>query len=340
MDKAASIVDVARHAGVSVSTVSLVMNNRPNVAADTARAVWCSVKALGYRPGGATGRKRGPKPGPRRLLRIPRLLLLETGYPVAYFRSDLVSGLLHGVQSAVSPGTVELILCHAPERAAPDVLRRSRTDGVLVTGQVTDPRLREALSRVPCVQALGGVPADLLWDQVAHDALAAARCAGRWFAQRNHPHCLAVVSDGTSPDQTRLALQQEIRDGGSIRLVDGRELLRYEGIFPEADCGRLAALFAAVQAAPPVPTGVFLDTDVLAAPFYGLCREHGMEPGRDLVLVCASLRGPSIGSLRPSPAVVDLHPEQVGRQAVEQLLWRIAHRNEPRVLRLIAPTLA
>lgn len=341
MDKPSSIVDVARHAGVSVSTVSLVMNNRPNVAPETARAVWQSVKVLGYRPGGGTGRKRGPKPGPRRPVRVPRLILLQTGYPPAYFRSDLVSGLLHGIQGAVVPGAAELILCHATAPMATELLRRSRVDGVLVVGRVTDQRASDALSRIPCVQALGAVPVDTLWDYVSHDGPAAARCAGRWLAQRGHRHCVAIQSESTLSELSRLVLRHEVESGGGeVRDVAADGLLNFDGIFPQVNAGRLTALLAGVMASPPAPTGVFLGTDVLAVPLYWVCRERGLEPGRDLDVVCSSVRGPSTGALQPHPAIVDLHPEQIGRQAVQQLLWRIEHRNEPRVIRLVAPSLA
>lgn len=46
----ARIKDVADHAGVSVGTVSRVLNNHPNVGAETRRRVLESMRALSYRP--------------------------------------------------------------------------------------------------------------------------------------------------------------------------------------------------------------------------------------------------------------------------------------------------
>ena len=45
-----TIRDVARQAGVSVATVSRVLNNSNAVTADTRDAVLLAVGALGYRP--------------------------------------------------------------------------------------------------------------------------------------------------------------------------------------------------------------------------------------------------------------------------------------------------
>jgi LacI family transcriptional regulator len=50
LDRAPTIVDVARLAGVSVSTVSRVVRNHPDVQAETRKAVHAAIEQLGYRP--------------------------------------------------------------------------------------------------------------------------------------------------------------------------------------------------------------------------------------------------------------------------------------------------
>ena len=45
-----TIIDVARQAGVSIKTVSRVMNKEPTVHADTRARVQQAVAALNYRP--------------------------------------------------------------------------------------------------------------------------------------------------------------------------------------------------------------------------------------------------------------------------------------------------
>src|SRR5688572_16130095 len=48
--RAASIVDVARHAGVSPSTVSRVLTGNIPVAEETRAIIWQAIDHLGYRP--------------------------------------------------------------------------------------------------------------------------------------------------------------------------------------------------------------------------------------------------------------------------------------------------
>lgn len=45
-----TIRDIARHAGVSKATVSLVMNGSPKVSAKTRAEVWAVVHGLDYHP--------------------------------------------------------------------------------------------------------------------------------------------------------------------------------------------------------------------------------------------------------------------------------------------------
>jgi DNA-binding LacI/PurR family transcriptional regulator len=60
-----SIVAVAKRAGVSVATVSRVINDLQNVRAETVEQVRAAMAEIGYKPPRV---KRGPKGGPRRVV--------------------------------------------------------------------------------------------------------------------------------------------------------------------------------------------------------------------------------------------------------------------------------
>lgn len=62
-DKLATISDVARLSGLSVSTVSRVINNKPHVSEDKKRRVQEAMDALGYSPLQAARQMRGSGSG-------------------------------------------------------------------------------------------------------------------------------------------------------------------------------------------------------------------------------------------------------------------------------------
>ena len=59
MKKRPTIIDVAQHAGISKSTVSLVLQNSPLVKKETRVAVKKSIKELGYVYNRAAAKLRG-----------------------------------------------------------------------------------------------------------------------------------------------------------------------------------------------------------------------------------------------------------------------------------------
>ena len=68
----ASIKDVAKHAGVAISTVSKVLNHYPNVSAETKEKVNASIKELGYVPNAVASALSSKRSG--RIAIIIRLL--------------------------------------------------------------------------------------------------------------------------------------------------------------------------------------------------------------------------------------------------------------------------
>jgi DNA-binding LacI/PurR family transcriptional regulator len=78
---------------------------------------------------------------------------------------------------------------------------------------------------------------------------------------------------------------------------------------------------------------------MLTAALYPRLHQRGLQPGRDIEVVSCNNEWPLLLGLQPRPAVVDVHGARTGRRAVEQLVWRTQHRDEPRVSVLLEPSL-
>ena len=131
MGSRATIDDVAALAGVSIKTVSRVMNNEPNVREETREAVRAAAKRLRYAPSHAA---RGLAGG--------RSFLIGLVYdnPSDSYVVDVQRGVLETLRGC----GYELVL-HACDSANPKIaaeittlVSRSRLDGLILTPPISD----------------------------------------------------------------------------------------------------------------------------------------------------------------------------------------------------------
>lgn len=120
-----SIRDVANHAGVSVGTVSNVLNRPDIVAASTRSRVLAAIDALGFVPNDAARQLR------RGRGRTLGLVVLDVANP---FFTDVAKG----VEEATGAAGMAVIFCNsdgdlARESAYLDLLEEQRVQGVLIT---------------------------------------------------------------------------------------------------------------------------------------------------------------------------------------------------------------
>ncbi|HEY4065815.1 MAG TPA: LacI family DNA-binding transcriptional regulator [Burkholderiaceae bacterium] len=147
--KAATLHDVARHAGVSVITASRALGNPALVSAATIAKVQDAVKATGYIPNLLAGS-----------LKSKRSLLVVSLVPsvsVAQFLPTLKS-----LTESLDAAGYQLILGqtgydHSREEALLNTMIGRRPDGIVVTGLVHSPAARERLRQI-------GLPVVETWD--------------------------------------------------------------------------------------------------------------------------------------------------------------------------------
>ena len=122
----ATINDVAERAGVSIKTVSRVMNNEPSVRKPTLEKVLQAVKALNYQPNAAARNLAGTK---------SFVIAFIYDNPNAYYVIDMQIGIL----SACNEQGFELLIhpCNAKSQdldaELTEMIRRSRVAGLVLT---------------------------------------------------------------------------------------------------------------------------------------------------------------------------------------------------------------
>lgn len=160
-----NIKDVARRSGVSLMTVSRVINGEANVSAATRQRVQDAIEALGYRPDHTARSLRRGRTQALRLLVVRRFERFLT----EPFLDEVVSGI---VDSAARAGYALMLEVAGPHDAEPpgDADLARRVDGtILIDGRRSSPLLPStapvgapwvALPTQPANPAVGWVYAD------------------------------------------------------------------------------------------------------------------------------------------------------------------------------------
>jgi LacI family transcriptional regulator len=127
----ATINDVAAFAGVSIKTVSRVVNSEPNVKPDTREKVEAAIAALDYRPNQSARSLAGNR---------SYLICLIYGHPSAHYVLDIQEGVLE----ICRPQGYELLV-HPAIHSDPNLLNEvsdlilgKRVDGVMLTPPLSD----------------------------------------------------------------------------------------------------------------------------------------------------------------------------------------------------------
>ncbi|HEY3321015.1 MAG TPA: LacI family DNA-binding transcriptional regulator [Planctomycetota bacterium] len=323
-----SIVDVAKRAHVSPATVSLVINGRPHVAPQTVLAVKNAMRALGYTPPPLANRP-GPRPSARSHT-LKRVALIVWDMPEMWLRLPVYVDVLHGIQSALRQRGLGLVLRQASrgdhlEAAA----LRDSADGLLLLSR-TPEDLPPMTRGFPCVRVMGALAEEGWCDHVTYRNERIGRLAARHLLQRGHRHCAYIGPAAPGIWEERASsFRSGLESGGA------RAMLNCDNAALDAggDGGRtcLAALLDKALAARPRVTGLFFPADSITATAYFLLVERGVVPGRDVDVVSCNNERSLLAPLNPPPAIIDIHADQVGRRAIEQLLWRLDNPRAPKV---------
>lgn len=333
-----SMAEVAHKAGVSYATVSRVLNNRPGVSRDKVDRVRRAVIEVGYVPPSAQdrrGREMGRRPG----LRAGTLALLWT-CSIDAALGGVGAGLLQGVTDGASSHGLNVQVDYiADAKRLPPSVKSGKVDGILLQGPAPAPSLDERLRNMPAVWMLSSGAGD--WgDRVQPDNDAIGRIAARELIARGCRNlaCIGYDSASVFPNFWRPRLegflyQCRIERKDPLVLGEGNPL-NVPGGWARVESGLLDQL----AASNPRPDGLFVSNEMLHSVVDGLAA-RGIEAGRDITIVTTDRENYRQAGLRERAIWINIHPEAIGRLAVEQLLWRLANPWAPRVAQLIQPEL-
>ncbi|GGX54794.1 LacI family transcriptional regulator [Streptomyces minutiscleroticus] len=309
----ATMADVARRAGVSVATVSHVLNGTRPVRPATRRAVLDAVDELGYTPNTlarslVTSRTR------------------SIGLAVSAISNPYFTEILQGVEAAALEHGYGLLIADphddpVHELKAVRLLHERRVDGMIVAPSAAPDGLLGYLGRhaVPTVlldRLVGGAGA--AFDQVcAENAEPVARLVTH-LADLGHTRIgLVAGAPGLSTTTERIS---GYRHGLAAAGLPFDERLLVHGD-SEATAARHATDALLSLAVP--PGALVTANNAMTVGALRALREHGLSVPDDLALCCFD-DFPWADLLSPGPTAISQPAREIGACAVRLLLDRLA----------------
>ena len=280
-NKNISIDDVARRAGVSITTVSRVINKLPTVKQENREKVEEAIRFFKFKPNLSAQRLARGATNDVALV-IPRY----EGIFYSFFAVEII----RGVGSICEQLKVDLLL-HITE--GKELLNTSNVGGIIFADIIENRKQLESVleDKVPCI-ALNNIVEDLPVNYIAIDNLKGAKIAVDYLLELGHKN-IATITGGTATQ----AAQQRL-EGYKLALKQKNISLK-EDYIVKGDYSRRSARLATqklLELKKP-PTAIFATSDDMAQEAITVIMEKGLRVPKDISVIGfddnpASLYGP------------------------------------------------
>lgn len=345
------VSEIAERAGVSIATVSRVLNKDPKVRPETASHVHRVLEQFPY---DANAIRRGPRQGKRAKatnagLRHGQIAIVVIGrshedwFKLPFFAS-IVSAVTRAANDRHLAVRLEEVL--DPEKVS-DRIHGNVVDGALVfvASDAKRSLLEAVRARVPVVRIAGDDLVPLKVDQVRVDNLAVGHMAYDYLSRRNCRQMACVttrIGHGGIYLRSLAFAAAARREGGltatlysasatSVGPAVGVDVVQC----PDLDA---AAAHLAARATVDAPIGIFVTQDAETVGLYPCLSRHGLRPGENVHVISCN-NDPSVAHLTPRPATIDLDTPAIARSALRRLINRLARPDDAPIQMLISPRL-
>lgn len=271
--------DVAEHAGVSRTTVSLVLNNVQGVqiSEETRQRVISAALELDYVPNAAAQALVS------RRSQIIGLILTRNPHHIASdaFLNQILDGLITAVHQHSLRLIIDIVEAEHQKKAYLELVRAKRIDGLILSGPRFNDEALMALEkdRFPTV-LMGQIPNTDFYS-VDIDNFSAANQAVNHLINLGHQQiaCITNAHPSYTAASERLRGYRTALEAHSFPYEEN--LVHYGDFTPESGYRRMKDLLEENAEV----TAVFVASDVVAIGAKGAIREHGLNIPNDLALV-------------------------------------------------------
>ena len=312
-----TIVDVARHAGVSTTAVSKVLRNAYGTSPQMRSRVRTSIDQLGYRPSAAARALRGRT--------------YTVGVMLPDVRNPFFADVLDGVAEHLTGTEYQVLMASScddetSEGRVTDAMIDRGMDGIVLIAPVSSHLRLEHVARTVPTVVVGRHGSSPGHDTVADDDFTGAGLVVAHLAALGHRR-IAHIEHAES-DPVRLAEMPN-----ALRADGYRHAMRGHGLVADVvstsytrEGGHLGARRLLARRRP--PTAIFAGADVAALGVLDALAEAGLSAPGDISV--AGYDNIALAGYGPvSLTTVDQDGHRIGATAARLLLDRIADRARP-----------
>ena len=322
MDKQTiTIYDVAREAGVSMATVSRVVNGNPNVKPSTRKKVSEVIERLDYRPN-AVARGLASKKTTTVGVIIPNVTNL------------FFSSLARGIDDIASMYKYNIILANSDENVEKEVqvfntLLAKQVDGIIFMGDHISEQIRQEVgrTRTPVVFA-GTVLSDSDLSMVNIDYREATREVTEYLL--DHKRRVALVTGSPDYDINRDFRLAGYKDALASKNVKLKEDLIIQKNFNYLEGDKIVAQLIAAKA-----TAVVVADDEIAIAISNALYDRGVKVPEEFEIITGN-NSMLTQIVRPQLSSIQLPLYDIGAVAM-RLLTKIMNNEEIEAHQIILP---
>lgn len=330
-----TIIDVAKYAGVSKTTVSAVLNNGPHVKEETRKRVEEAIEALGYV---CNNNARGLRKRETKCLGVINITERrlrqqdELGNVTDLFGPDVTNGIQDGLDGTDYGLITERYYLEDAQEKLPQIVKNARVDGVFLLGNLFTYDIVQKILQ----QGIPAIGVNCQFDFID--------CVVNDVEQGAYLQVKELLDSGCG----RIALincsrvyssSQERIDGWRRAIAETSEGAETWHVYCDKNTrnGGYRAMKELWESGAR-PDGIVTGTEKIAFGVMQFLMEQGISVPADISVVAYSASVLGLYSIPPLTSV-NVHRERMGMVAAEMMLNRLEHPEAPIGLRIIDPDL-
>lgn len=326
-----SIKDVAKEAGVSVSSVSFYMNRPERLSKASIERIAAACKKLEYAPG---KNRRGPKLGRRSRFKT-RNICFYSMHPMnmeELLRYPTIPHMLGCMQEELHKHHCRLVLSGTGDNCQiPITLSKKNCDGIILFGKTSNEEfyanLKNKIEGLPVIWT-GSTSNDDKheYDHAFYSNKRVAELAVNYFVRKNYRHITLFNSHTNHPEyRDRIRYFEEYARKYDIELYKFEVPYSCEGkSFAELNKA-LVDIYEKADV-PRLDIGFFC-SDAMLSKFYMEMLARGKKI--DFEMFGCNGDNYTLDYITPRPATIDICIKELARQTVKRLISRIDNYRKP-----------